>query len=47
MSQVQVVKKTLHGLTPVTRLSSESIIASSGPFSYGMAYCEIDDVEGE
>lgn len=27
------------------RLNPESIVAGSGPYSYGMAYCEVDDVE--
>ncbi|GMK56635.1 hypothetical protein CspeluHIS016_0304750 [Cutaneotrichosporon spelunceum] len=37
--------KLLWGAERVFELSAEAIVAASGPYSYGMAYCEVDDVE--
>lgn len=39
--------KLLWGADRVFELSAEAIVAASGPYSYGMAYCEVDDVERE
>ncbi|BEI82526.1 hypothetical protein CcaverHIS002_0303940 [Cutaneotrichosporon cavernicola] len=37
--------KLLWGGERVFELSAEAIVAASGPYSYGMAYCGVDDVE--
>ncbi len=38
--------KLLWGAERVFELSTEAIVADSGPYSYGMAYCEVDAEAG-
>jgi hypothetical protein len=36
-----------HGVAPDFRLTEDAVLADSGAYSFGMAYCDIPSVQGE